>query len=152
MNPENIDKIIDSYNREKSMLISILHDIEHEYNYLPRTALEIVADRLKLPMNQIYGVATFFKSFHLTPRGKHLIRICLGIACHVRGGPRVLEAIERKLNIKAGETTKDLGFTLERVNCLGSCALGPFVVIDDKYFGNMNPTKTQSLLRKYDKS
>jgi NADH-quinone oxidoreductase subunit E len=151
MNPENVDKIIDSYNRDKSMLISILHDIEDTYNYLPKTALEQVADRLALPMNQIYCVATFFKAFHLTPRGKHLISICLGTACHVRGGPRVLEAIERKLSIKAGETTNDLAFTLERVNCLGSCALGPVVVIDKKYFANMNPTKTLLLLKKYKK-
>jgi NADH-quinone oxidoreductase subunit E len=152
MNSKNVDKILDSYNRDKSMLISILHDIEDTYNYLPKTALEQVADRLKLPMNQIYGVATFFKAFHLTPRGEHLIHVCLGTACHIRGGPQVLEAIERKLNIKAGETTKDLAFTLERVNCLGCCALGPVVVIDKKYFANMNPTKTLSLLKKYEKS
>lgn len=134
------------------MLISILHDVESEYNYLPRAALEHVADRLKLPLNQVFGVATFFRAFHLTPRGKHLVHVCLGTACHVRGAPRVLEEVERELSIKAGNTTKDLTFTLERVNCLGSCALGPIVVIDKKYFGHMSPTKTLSLLRKYKKS
>ena len=131
------------------LLISILDDIQEHYGYLPEDVLRELSKELEIPLRDIYGVATFYKAFKLHPRGKHLITVCLGTTCHVRGGPRVLEEFERALNIKAGETTKDLQFTLETVNCLGACALGPVVVVDGKYYGKMNPAKVKSLLKKF---
>ena len=122
---------------------------ESKYNYLPENVLRYVASHLKLPLIQVYGVATFFKAFSLKPRGRHIINICLGTACHVRGGQSVLEEFERQLGIKNGDTTDDMQFTLESVNCLGACALGPVVVIDGEYFGNMNTGKVKKLLNSY---
>ena len=144
-----VDKIIKSYSCEKSALIAILQEIESSYGYLPAWALRHVSEKLNVPMIQVYGVASFYKAFHLTPRGKHLIRVCLGTACHVRGGQRVIEELERKLAIEVGETTKDLNFTLERVNCLGCCALGPIVMIDENYHGHMSPAKVGSLIKQF---
>ena len=144
-----IDKIIANYSYEKSALIAILQEIEELYGYLPAWALKHVSEKLNVPLIQVYGVASFYNAFHLTPRGKHLIRVCLGTACHVRGGQRVIEELERKLNIGIGETTKDLNFTLERVNCLGCCALGPIVMIDEDYYGHMSPAKVASLIKRF---
>jgi len=144
-----IDKIIANYSYEKSALIAILQEIEELYGYLPAWALKHVSEKLNVPLIQVYGVASFYNAFHLTPRGKHLIRVCLGTACHVRGGQRVIEELERKLNIGIGETTKDLNFTLERVNCLGCCALGPIVMIDEDYYGHMSPAKVGSLIKQF---
>jgi NADH-quinone oxidoreductase subunit E len=144
-----VDKIIGSYSSEKSALIAILQEIENLYGYLPVWALKHVSEKLNVPMTQVYGVASFYKAFHLTPRGKHLVRVCLGTACHVRGGQRVIEEIERRLSVEVGETTKDLNFTLERVNCLGCCALGPIVMIDEDYYGHMSPAKVGSLIKRF---
>ncbi len=141
-----IEHIINKYNAEKSSFIAILFDIQAEYNYLPREALVYVAKRLDIPLIQLYTIATFYKAFSLTPRGKHLLTVCLGTACHVRGAVSVQEEIERKLGIKPGETTEDKEFTLESVNCLGSCALGPIVVVDGEYHGRMIATKIKTLL------
>jgi len=142
---DKVDAIIEKYKRDKGFLVSILQDIQAEYNYLPKEALFDVSDSLGIPVSQVYGVATFYRAFSLTPRGRHLIQVCLGTACHVRGAPKVLEAIERKLKIKAGETTADKEYTLTTVNCLGACALGPVVVIDQEYHGQMNQSKSDKL-------
>ena len=147
--PSKVDKIIESFSCEKSALIAILQEIENLYGYLPAWALKYVSEKLDVPMTQVYGVASFYKAFHLTPRGKHLIRVCLGTACHVRGGQKVIEEIERKLDMRIGETTKDLDFTLERVNCLGCCALGPIVMIDENYYEHMSPAKVGSLIKRF---
>jgi NADH-quinone oxidoreductase subunit E len=141
-----IESIINKYNCEKSSLISILLDVQAEYNYLPREALLYVAKRLGIPLIQVYSIATFYKAFSLTPRGRHLLTVCLGTACHVRGAIGVLEEIERKLGIKSGETTEDNEFSLETVNCLGSCALGPIIVVDRGYHGRMTPSRVKTLL------
>jgi len=146
---KRVVSVLDNYRRDKGMLVSILQDIQAEYNYLPRETLEQVSQGLDVPLSRVYSAATFFKALSLTPRGRHLINVCLGTACHVRGGVKVLEAIERDLDIKAGETTKDLKFTLETVNCVGCCALGPVVIVDEKYYGEMNVGKVGSLLEKY---
>lgn len=127
----------------------LLQDIMREYGYLPEGTLKRIAQKLAIPLSRVYGLATFYKSFSLTPRGRHLISVCLGTACHVRGAPRIVEKIERDLGIKAGETTKDLKFTLETVNCLGACALGPLIVIDEKYYGRLNSTKMDKVLKDY---
>ena len=141
--------ILDNYQRDRGMLVSILQDIQAEYNYLPKKVLVEVSQALGAPLSQVYSVATFFKAFSLEPRGRHLINVCLGTACHVRGAVRVLEAIERELAIKAGRTTKDLKFTLETVNCVGACALGPIVIINGEYHGQMKTDKVKALLQNY---
>lgn len=141
--------ILDNYQRDQGMLVSILQDIQAEYNYLPKKVLVEVSQALGAPLSQVYSVATFFKAFSLEPRGRHLINVCLGTACHVRGAVRVLEAIERELAIKAGRTTKDLKFTLETVNCVGACALGPIVIINGEYHGQMKTDKVKALLQNY---
>lgn len=138
--------IVDGYNAEKGSLISILQDIQAQYNYLPLEAMEYVARRLNIPRVQVFGVATFFKAFSLKPKGKHQIHVCMGTACHVRGSKNVLEELERKLEIKAGDTTPDGEYTLETVNCVGACALGPVVVKNEEYRGQMTPLKVESLL------
>jgi NADH-quinone oxidoreductase subunit E len=145
-----IQAIVDRYEGDKGQLVSILQDIQTEYCYLPKEALEEVVKLLNVPVSQVYGVATFFKAFSLTPRGRHLIKVCLGTACHVRGANRVVDKMELDLGVKRKETTKDLRFTLETVNCVGCCALGPMVMIDDKYHGQMSSDKVSSLLTKYE--
>ncbi|UCC59054.1 MAG: NADH-quinone oxidoreductase subunit NuoE [Candidatus Bathyarchaeum sp.] len=147
-----IDKIMKNHSWEESELISILHEIENLYDYLPAWALRHISEKLNIPLIQVYGVASFYNAFHLTQHGKYIIRVCEGTACHVKGGHRVMEEFERKLNIEAGETTKDLDFTLERVNCLGCCALGPMVMVDDKYYGQMSPAKLGSLIKQLKKT
>ena len=136
-------------NGEDASLISVLEEIQARYRYLPQAAMVLVSERLGVPLSQVYSVATFFKAFSLTPRGRHLINVCLGTACHVRGAVRILEKIERDLGIGSGETTKDLKFTLETVNCVGACALGPIVIVDEEYHGGMSTDKVDAVLEKY---
>jgi NADH-quinone oxidoreductase E subunit len=143
-----IDKIIKSYSREKSALIAILQKIENSYGYLPAWALRHVSEKLNVPMIQVYGVASFYDAFHLTPRGKHLIRVCLGTACYLRGSVRILDALENELGIKDGGTTPDLEFSLQSVRCLGACALAPVMVVGERYFDKMTPTKVHSVLKR----
>lgn len=145
----DVDKVIDKYQCDKSMLIQILLEIQAKNHWLPKTALMWVSERLNVPMTQILHIASFYKAFSLEPRGEHLVRVCLGTACHVRGGPRILETAERVLGIKAGETTSDLKFTLESVNCLGCCALGPVIVVDGEYHGKLAPSKVGKILAIY---
>jgi len=151
MQTNKVSMIIKAYGNDTSQLIGILQDIQAEYNYLPYDSLIQVSEKMKIPFSQIYSMATFFKAFSLKERGKHLVTVCMGTACHVRKAPKIVEEISRSLGIKAGETTPDLKFTLETVNCLGACALGPVVVIDGKYHGNMTVRKVASLLKKYEK-
>lgn len=145
-----IDNIIDRYQGEEGILIQVLLDVQHEYNWLPEEAMRRISDRLGVAFSEVYRVASFYKAMSLTPRGRHLIRVCLGTACHVRGGPRVLDKVEQVLDINAGETTQDMKFTLERVNCLGCCALGPVIVVDGEAHGNLAPAKVEGILNEYD--
>ena len=146
---EKVGTILDNYHYDKGMLISILQDIQAEFSYLPREALTKVSQGLDVPLSQVYSVATFFRSFSLIPRGRYTINVCLGTACHVRGAVRILEEIGRKLGIKPGETTENLRFTLETANCVGACALGPIVIIDGGYSGQMKTNKVKPLLENY---
>lgn len=146
---EDYEKIIEKYENDSSQLISILHDTQAEYNYLPKDALESISEKLKIPLSDIYQVATFYKAFSLKPRGKYHIRVCLGTACHVRGGQRILETVERLLGLKKDETSDDGLYSLESVNCLGCCALGPVMVVNEEYHGNINPAKVEKILKKY---
>jgi NADH-quinone oxidoreductase subunit E len=144
---ERVVSIIMKNNCDKVNLLSILLDIQTEFNYLPKSALKLVSNRLNIPMSRVYGVATFYRAYSLKPRGRHIITVCLGTACHVRGGGRIADTITRHLKIGPGETTKDMEFSLEAVNCLGACALGPIVVIDNKYHGNVTPSGMEKLLK-----
>jgi len=148
---ERIKSLIAKYNNQKHALISILQDIQAEYHYLPKEALEIASKTLNIPLIDIIGVATFYRSFSLKPKGKHQIVVCMGTACHVRGAPKILEEFERKLNIPCGETTPDGEFSLESVACLGCCAIGPVVVVDGNYPAQTTIRKIDSILKKYQK-
>jgi len=138
---EKVDSLIDSYTDKKEQLISLLQDVQAEFNYLPQDVLVKVSQKLDIPLSQVFSVATFFRAFSLKPKGRHLVAICTGTACHVRGGQRLVDKIERDYGIKPGETTEDMRFTLETVNCLGCCALGPVVVVDGKYESQVTPDK-----------
>ncbi|MFC1910523.1 NAD(P)H-dependent oxidoreductase subunit E [Chloroflexota bacterium] len=146
---KTVNSVLNRYGRNPSLLVSILQDVQEEYRFLPVEALKEVSARLEVPLSRVYSVSTFFKAFSLTPRGKHLINVCMGTACHVRGSVRILGKLERDLGIKAGGTTKDLNFTLETVNCVGACALGPMVVINGRYHGQMSTDKVESMLNSY---
>lgn len=141
--------ILSKYDYQKSSIISILQDIQSKLNYLPREVLIEISKCLDIPLTVIYGIVTFYKAFHLKPRGRHTIQVCLGTACHVRGGRKILDYLENILNIKAGQTTADLCFSLDTVNCLGACALGPLLVIDGRYYGKMEAVKIENILEKY---
>jgi NADH-quinone oxidoreductase subunit E len=146
----SISDINDIINKEASgdrSLIAALEEIQERYRYLPPEALILASERLGVPLSQTYAVATFYNAFSLKPKGKHCMHVCMGTACHVRGSPQVLDRLESKLNLKAGETTRDHLFTLETVNCLGACALGPIVVTDGEYSGQMTTLKVDQLLR-----
>lgn len=149
MDIDKIDEIIRHHGTDKSKLIIILQDVQAEYNWLPQDVLGYIAKRLNIPLINVFEIVSFYKSFSLKPRGKHLIRVCLGTACYVRGGTRIIETAERILNVKAGETTADHKFTLEGVNCLGCCALGPLMMVDDEYYGKLPPTKVEKTLHNY---
>ena len=142
-----VDAIIERYQGKESYLIGILQDIQAEFRYLPREALERLSERMEIPLSRIYSVATFFKAFSLKPRGKNVLTICMGTACHVRGAPNLVEEARRVLGIGPGETTPDLEYTVETVNCLGCCALAPVVVLNERYYGGMTPRKLSSLLK-----
>ena len=128
---DRVDEIIDGYGADRVASLAMLHEIQQEFNYLPRTALERVAERLEVPLGEVYHIATFYPSFTLSPRGQFCIRVCMGTACHVNGAPRILEAFERKLGIKAGESTPDGAYSLEATGCMGACAQSPLVMVND---------------------
>jgi len=130
-------------------IIPLLQRIQEEYGYLPRDIVLAVAERTGLPASRIFGVATFYEQFHLSPRGRHLIRCCRGTACHVRGGKNIIEALEREMNVKEGGTTEDLRFTFETVACLGTCFLAPVIMVDDDYYGKVSPGKIKKILDRY---
>jgi len=148
MTAEPVSGIVEKHAGRRGGLIAILQDIQARYGYLPADALRAVAEKTSRPLVDIYGVATFYHSFGLKPRGKHMCSVCLGTACHVRGGPIIAEEFERQLHVRRGETTSDREFTLETVNCLGACALGPIVVADGHYFSNVTPTGVKDIVER----
>lgn len=150
MAPEKVDEIIGKYPTQQGVLIQLLLDMQSEFKWIPKEAVLRISERLQIPLSQIYRVASFYKAMSLTPRGRHVVSVCLGTACHVRGGPRIMDKAEESLKIKAGETTQDMKFTLERVNCLGCCAIGPVVVVDRDYYGKVAPAKVKEVLQSYD--
>jgi len=144
---EDIYQTLSAEIQEGGSLIAALEAIQEQYRYLPPEALVLASESFGVPLSQTYAVATFYNAFSLKPKGKHCLNVCMGTACHVRGSPQVLERIESKLAIQTGETTRDHLFTLETVNCLGACALGPIVVTDGEYSGQMNVAKVDKLLK-----
>ncbi len=142
-----VRRILNKHNGKRGALISVLEDIQNEYGYLPESAMRLTADEMGVSLVDLYGVATFYRSFSLKPRGRHVISVCLGTACHVRGAPMVVQEFERQLGIRAGDTTPDMEFTLETVNCLGACALGPIVTVDGRYFSNVSPISAKKILK-----
>jgi len=149
MTQSEIETIIERYGNRESAILSILQDVQAKEKYLPREALEHLGNTLNIPINKIYRIATFYRAFSLTPRGKHEICVCMGTACHVRGAQRIVDQMKIELGIRPGETTKDQNFTLETVNCLGVCAAGPVVSIDGEYFGKMSSAKVEGTLKKF---
>lgn len=150
MDNDKIDQIIDKHHCEASSLIQILLEIQSENHWLPKEALEKVSERLQVPLSQIQHITTFYKSFSLVPRGRHEVHVCMGTACHVRGAQRVLDTVQDQIGIKPGETDVDLKFSLETVNCLGCCALGPVMVVDGEYHGNIAPAQLEDVLKTYE--
>jgi NADH-quinone oxidoreductase subunit E len=141
-----IDEILENHGKGRDELIPILESIQAKYSYLPADALELVAKRTSIPLVDIFGVATFYKAFSLRPRGRHLVSACKGTACHVRGSSAIVDELVLALGVRSGETTEDRMFTLETVNCLGACALGPIVVVDGHYFSNVKRSEVQGIL------
>lgn len=143
-----MEKRVDESRKDQRELIHILHDVQEEFGYVPAEAISRISKQLKISESEIFGVLTFYKAFSLTPRGEHLITICMGTACHVRGAPMILDEFERKLQIQAGETTGDNQFTLETVNCVGACALGPIAIADGEYHGQLKTREVDKIIDK----
>jgi NADH-quinone oxidoreductase subunit E len=150
MDAGRIEQIIDKHGCEAGSLIQILLDIQNELHWLPKEALELVGEKLQVPMSRIQHTVTFYKAFSLVPKGRHEISLCMGTACHVRGASRVLEVVQTVTGIQPGETDRDMKFSLDTVNCLGCCALGPVMKIDEQHLGKLVPDKTAGLLKNYD--
>ncbi len=150
MNSDKIDQIIDKHQGEASSLIQVLLEIQSEKHWLPKEALERVSEKLQVPLTRIRHIATFYKAFSLIPKGRHQIHICMGTACHVRGATRILDTVQDLTGIKPGETDLDLKFSLETVNCLGCCALGPVMEINGKTHGKLSTAETTDVLKSYE--
>lgn len=150
MEVNKVDQIVEQYSGEKRSLIGVLHDTQTEYGYLPREAIQRIAEKLEISLSQTLRVASFYAAFSFQPRGRHLINACLGTTCHVRGVGRILDKIEDDLNIKQGETTADRRFTLETVRCLGCCSLAPVMRIDEKTYGRLRRDKVEGILKRFE--
>ncbi|MDD4601438.1 NADP-reducing hydrogenase subunit HndA [bioreactor metagenome] len=144
-----LDEILSKYQNTKGALIPVLQEAQSAYGYLAREVVDYIAEKMNIPVSQIYGVVTFYSQFHLNPRGKNIIRVCQGTACHVRGAKAILKAVEDNLKIAAGETTSDLNFTLETVACLGACGLAPVMMVNDDTHGRLTPEGITEILDKY---
>ncbi|MCK9460459.1 MAG: NAD(P)H-dependent oxidoreductase subunit E [Proteobacteria bacterium] len=149
MDIESIDRIIERHRGEASSLIQVLLEIQSENRWLPKEALDRVAERLQVPLSRIQHIATFYKAFSLVPKGLHQVHVCVGTACHVRGATRILDTLREQTGIMPGETDLDLSFSLETVNCLGCCALGPVMEIDGKTYGKLTPAESAEVLKGY---
>lgn len=130
---KDIDTILEKYPGDPQHLISLMQDVQTEFNYISPEHMNLICDHVSVPLTRAWSVATFYKSFSIEPRGEHEIKVCLGTACHLKGSPRLVESLERDLGVARGQTTGDLSFTLDTVNCVGACALAPIVVVDEDY-------------------
>jgi NADH-quinone oxidoreductase subunit E len=145
-----VDGIIEPYLGKKEMIIPVLQKVQEHFGYLPRMAVEHVSRQMRIPLSRLYGVATFYAQFKMRPRGRYIIRVCKGTACHIQGSPKIAERIEENLGIQSGETTDDLRFTLEEVACIGACALAPVIMINDDPHGRLAPDKIKDILDSYE--
>ena len=145
---EQLAEIFKKYEGEKGAVITVLQKVQEKLGYLSKEAISEVSKFLRMSETEIFGIASFYAQFRFTPRGKHAVRVCLGTACHVRGGEGIMKAVENKLDIERGGTTKDRKFSLERVACFGSCALSPVMVVDKDVYGRMTPSKVRNILAK----
>ena len=143
---QKVDSIVEKYKERPGAIIQVLQEIHSEYNYLPAEAVKTAAMALGVPLSRAFSLATFYRSFSLEPRGRKIVKVCLGTACHIRGGPTVLESFEESLHLKPGGTTEDRAFTLETVRCLGACAMAPLVMVNETYHGQMDPEKVKNLV------
>jgi NADH:ubiquinone oxidoreductase subunit E len=148
---DTVKTIVEKYHGDKSALISILQDVQKEYAFLPKDALSLLSEAMEIPLSRVYEVSTFYNSFSLVPRGKHLIEVCAGTACHVKGGPKLRSRLETELNIECGETTEDKMFTLEEVRCLGCCSLAPVIKVDGDIHAYLEEGKIPGILENYKK-
>ena len=148
---DKVGEIIDRYPGRDQDLMAVLQDIQKEYNHLPEEALKTVNKRMRIPLGQIYSVATFYNAFSIEPKGKHQVCVCTGTACHVKGAPKLIEAFERELGVGIGETTEDMEFSLEEVRCVGCCGLAPVVTVGDDLQGQLKISRVKSLIRRYRK-
>jgi NADH:ubiquinone oxidoreductase subunit E len=146
MGPERVNEIIDSYSADRATSLAVLQEIQEEYNYLPREALEQVSERLDIPLSEVYHIATFYPHFTLRPRGEFCVRVCMGTACHVNGAPRILEACERELGVKAGGSTEDGAFSLEATGCMGACAQAPLMMVNDEAYPQMTAARVSDVV------
>ncbi|HZX10820.1 MAG TPA: NAD(P)H-dependent oxidoreductase subunit E [Acidobacteriota bacterium] len=149
INEDKLTGIIEKYKDNPNATVAILQDIQEEYNYLPREVIIKISKEFNIPLSRLLSVATFYSAFSLTPRGKYQINVCLGTACHVRGGARIMNKVERELGIKRDETTEDLRFSLDEVRCLGCCGLAPVMVVGEDVHGKLSEDKVMSILDKY---
>jgi NADH:ubiquinone oxidoreductase subunit E len=147
MSENALETILENRCSQPHQLIEVLQDVQETFGYISEEAMTAVSKELGVPVIEVYRVANYYKAFSLAPRGRHVITVCMGTACHVRGAPRMLDEVRGQLGIEPGQTTSDGMFTLERVNCLGACALGPIVVMDGKYHRNMTPNKLRKLVQ-----
>ncbi len=145
-----LEKVLAKYIGQKGALIPVLQEAQDIYGYLPGEVLKTISAELKLPFSQVYGVVTFYAQFHLKPRGRNIVRVCLGTACHVRGGAKILETIQNQLKIKDGETSEDLRYTIESVACIGACGLAPVIMVNEDTHGRLTPDKLAELLARYE--
>ncbi|GBG56487.1 NADH-quinone oxidoreductase subunit E [Sporomusaceae bacterium FL31] len=144
-----LEQILEKYREVKGALIPVLQETQNAYGYLAKEAIEYIAKNMNIPVSQIYGVVTFYSQFHLNPRGKNIVRVCQGTACHVRGAKLILKALEDHLKITAGQTTDDLKFTLETVACIGACGLAPVMMVNDDTHGRLTPEIVTDIIKKY---
>jgi len=144
---EEITKVVETYPKEKRHSLAILQDIQRRFGYIPREGLEILSDYLDIKTAALYSMATFYRALSLKAKGRHIIKICEGTACHIRGAPVLLDALRRSLGIDAGDTAADGFFTVETVNCLGACAIGPVMVVDDQYYAKVRPDEVEGILQ-----
>ncbi len=146
---ERILRAIERHRGVQGALIPVLHDIQDMFGYLPEDALQVVSDGLQVPMSEIYGVATFYSFFSLEPKGEHVIRVCLGTACYVKGSQAVLQKLSEELHVEVGKTTSDGKFTLEAMRCLGACGLAPVLAIEDHVHGKLLPDDATKIVQQY---
>lgn len=144
-----VQQIIEKYPKEQRYILAVLQDVQRVYNYLPRPVLELLSEHLGVPLSRLYSIATFYKALSLKPKGRTVIKVCDGTACHIRSSAVIIDEIKNILGLSPGETTEDMEFSLETVNCLGSCAIAPVMVVNERYYGKVTPNLVREILSRY---